>query len=445
MIQPSEIFDEQIQKILGTQNNNHFRIEMTLRSKVDAEFSIDIAMITEFEIEQDFIHNTTDNTTLVFKTELSDLIKINQNLTGLYVTILIEYVIDVEYIPDLFQEPDIREYSVLVINSTDISKYINTEKVLPKEGEESSQEQSVDLFDVQLSLLSHEAYNLRTNYINGLFTNCTVDSLIKYATKTYSIPKLNAKPPDNTTQYLNCYIHPKYGSFDTLFEYLQNRYGIYQKGLVYYFHEDTLHILPRYDLDSSRQHNLTVLNPSLNNFVGSINTHTHEGNTLKLVTTMEIEYLALSDNFTENEGNTSYITKADNMIDNTLTQSGGKFSIQDTGVVVDNPNSTPSKEEAIVFKYNDPTTNICKTLSDIASREVDLIRVLWVPARPNIIRPDTRVKFVFDRESFVEVTTGTVLRCIYTYTRLADSPVTGLGYWSAELILQVSPHTTVEE
>ena len=141
-------------------------------------------------------------------------------------------------------------YKVIFKDKQDLRKKLPKESIIPNEGETVSPQQSILLTDVSFQLIPPEEYKLRVTSFSFQLTESTVKDAILFIAHSCGIKKIALVEPDNKETLCNLTIPPTQTFFTALI-YLQERYGIYDKDIGFYYTDNTLFIYPRYETSPS--------------------------------------------------------------------------------------------------------------------------------------------------------------------------------------------------
>lgn len=115
------------------------------------------------------------------------------------------------------------------------------------------------LVEIELVLTSPGSLNLRNKKVAGVFRDTNVTDMIYWVSHYFGAKNINMRPAQNEEEYENFILEPMHYMND-VFDYIQNRYGVYQYGIsVYYYGLDefdsVLYIYPPYMYNPPLQEN----------------------------------------------------------------------------------------------------------------------------------------------------------------------------------------------
>ena len=216
--------------------------------------------------------------------------------------------------------------------------------------------------------------------------------------------------PDNKQVYQNMIIPPQQ-TFVTCMEFLQNYYGVYNKGISYYFTKDILYVFPTYETKPKTLDSAHFYYAGADAVTGVELYHAYsEANMIHVVVSSTPVIRDLTDGGIENFGNTRLFQHSDRIVDLYSTIGEGKgstvsrmgmgqldlkepntsiFSLKDTdfGISKDAYN--------IVYKH---TSNLFREKSEIYSYMRSLIGIQWQNAYPDSFKPGHLIHYHYDGE-----------------------------------------------
>lgn len=366
--------------------------------------------VTQLVIDQQFHYSYIDNISLVLTLTPLQLVNILDNYRDLNCTIIMK---------QRYPKFDYTDHSKIVFDETykvvvkdkEIKKRISKKALIPDTKSEETVEHVSQLFDrVEFQLIKETEYLLRKKKFNFIMRDVTVKDVILYMAKQCNIETVCLTDPDNKQVYTNMIIPPQH-TFITCMEFLQNYYGIYNKGLSYYFTGDVLYVFPTYETNPESKDSAHFYYAGADAVAGVELYHAYsEDNMIHVVITSTPVLKDLADGGIENWGNTTLFQHSDRIIDLYSSIGDGKggpkarmgmgqidlkepntsiFAVKDTdfGLSKDAYN--------IVFKH---TNNLCKEKSDMYSYMRSLIGFQWQNAWPDSFKPGYLVHYHYDGE-----------------------------------------------
>lgn len=338
-------------------------------------------------------------------------------------------------------------------DKVDILKKNPKSSIIPEKGKENPNQHEQFLDNISFQIIPEEDYLFRIQECNAIFTKSTVKEAIWGMCKVAEcVDAIMMIEPDNQTVYDNLVIPPIL-SFNEALQFLQEHYGIYSKGLGFFFQRKTLYVYPKYetspilpkDKAESNQWNQgdtkvasrTVASTSSvrgeitlntlgdggmvhiymvgdNNYVGMQYYHGFENNTIHIVSNSTATFQDLADVGLENTGY-GYIvhhTNRDIDVERTVLEADNPvnarygfwpINIHETPnnayLVQDQQNTeigiTSTKANLV---YEDSMSNPFKIQSRLYSYRRSLASFTWNAAIPFTFRPGYRICYHYDGE-----------------------------------------------
>ena len=449
MILPSSLFKTMLDKVTGIERSNSMNVILSFHSYKDPNFLINEVIIEAINLKQDFYNNTTDGIKVIVSMNPSKIMELNKNQSDLYATLIIEYVDAATGSPILKEAPLVFTYRVFVHDLENLAKrfgintFTNTESV-NEDNQEIGSETKNMMLNVNVDLIGASEYAANRSHFHGILSNVTIEEAIKISAVNMGISKINMIPADNTTKYRHLIIPPEYGDFAKIFEFFQFKYGIYNNGIRAYISEGTLYIYPPFEMNLNRRPKLTILKAAPNSYLGSDNYHDDSlKDELVIVSGSKIVQQNLSNVSAENDGNSMFFLKSDEMIDGQINHNSMKLKDNTLAVTSKMDNSITSR--SAVAKYNQPTINVFAHASKLAEGTAELVGLIWDKARPYYIKPGTPINFIFDDKEIVKIKHGIVESVDYNFTRQINKGDKFIYNCTASLMLRMELDVKVFE
>ena len=302
----------------------------------------------------------------------------------------------------LEQDPIVVEMKVFLEEQTDIEKQHNINLFTDTETERpETPSQANAIFAYTFNLISKEMHDMRQVNVNAILNNCTMEDVLHWACQQFGVTNTEIIPPDNQERYASVIIPPMH-SLATLFPYLQERYGIYSKGLGYYYTNDTFYIYPEYDVEQSTTTTDSVvqlINAPERYFIGLDRYHAMEDDDILIASISEATATPRNAKGAENIGTTHISANADSMRDQYVTvDEKGKVtrSKDDIAVISLQNNAGNATSNMQNVRYAGERTNIYSSTSALAEINGTTLETVWVCAVPWMIVPGQNVTYHFD-------------------------------------------------
>lgn len=235
----------------------NYDIECTFKG-IDAKgkpFSVQPLLINRFLLDQDFIEAYMDHIEINISMRASELLLIFDGYQKLTCDVILRHIQPTTGIVkgiDIEGEPvyTFSNYKVIFKNKQDIRKKIPKKSLIPEDGRDFNIENQDMLFtDISLQLIKEEDYILRVKSFSFQLTESTVKDAILFMAHSCGISKIALIEPDNVDTISNIIIPPTH-TLNTGLNYVQEIYGIYNKGLGFYYTDGILYVYPRYETNS---------------------------------------------------------------------------------------------------------------------------------------------------------------------------------------------------
>ena len=235
--------------------------------------------------------------------------------------------------------------------------------------------------------------------MNAILNNTTIENAIYFVANTLNIKNVNLYPPDNQKVYSTITLPPMQ-NIATVFDFMQERYGIYAKGLEYYFTQGTLYIYPGLETNPEAETKkiLHIYNVPKNNYEGSDGYYAYDADdNIHLLCNQDIRLVNNAQKSSENTGSNFVALRNDTTIDLTRTTKGnnGEFSDQNL-LLVGTENNKTAISNSVNNKYIGGTNNVLALTSELARNNVVLLESGWAMAMPYILTPGMKVIYHYD-------------------------------------------------
>ena len=308
----------------------------------------------------------------------------------------------------------IREYLVIFKDKSDIRKKYSKEALTPnKQGEMTQEQQGALIPDAEFQLIDQTTYNLRKIKFNLQARAVTMKDVILLICKLCHIKKTAIVQPDNTKTYENFVIPPNM-SFDQTMVFLQSYYGVYNKGMGFYYTDEVLYVFPAYETKPTTPESAHFYYVG-NNYTGNDVNHAMADTITHIILNGFANEQDLQDKGSEMDGTTMIIQDATRVIDKatTIGESGdrnrgatglGKVSINEL-----NTSLFSARESDIgmtynayqpVFQFDDSNPYRLRTALN-AYRRV-LLTTAWDAAVPFTLKPGYCIYYHYDGQNIAK-------------------------------------------
>lgn len=421
----SQAMQDSIKKITSNEKykeSNIFNISASFRSNKDAKFSYDAINIQELAITQDFINNIVDLIDITFyisPSELLAILAVEQELTCTLKLSKFDKYTSKSSIAPLF----IKQYKVVIKNKQDVLKIFNKNDIIPASEAMRTEAQQSNLFKVTFQLIDETSYLIRKRKVNFIGRDMTIKDAILLIANLMDIKKISLVPVHNQNKYTNLIIPPVM-ELSNIFLYLQNHrdYGIYEKGLGYYFTDETLYIYPAFETEPTTPICAHIYYIGPNKMEGLDNYSVIESNTVNIIANKTSNVMELSALGIENIGNNFLTQNLNKIIDN-------NYDIDDSSILdIKKYNTQVIANMATKGIVNKPIQPVFTTSSgtyfgiksEMARYNRSLISVGWQHANLFTFKPGWAINYHYDNMGSYSTRTGICEQVKYTYTKIGQ-------------------------
>lgn len=407
--------DEITTTIMTAATSGLFTIECLITSPDNAELNVSLAYIRQFSIEQMPPKAYADMVELQVELTLQeyyDLIKHYQNLRCLLIFKFVEKE-TFAVIPD--KPPLTYSGRVMFKNTPDLAKELPIGVLRPDMNNPETEAHHGQRITVDLQLMDPDLYELRKVQINGILTNATVKQGLFYVMSLLGIKKTAIVPPDNETVYNNFSIPPML-NLSNVIDYVQNQYGVYNKGCEYYFADGRLYVYPAYETEpKSSKNTVHIYNVPPGRFAGASGFHTYLGEDLHIVCNTAVMNQSHTERAIETIGNSIAFLDASKVIDNFRNLLGNKMSVGEKNVAgFDLQTSKGVKANTQHTQYARVSSNPFLFTSKMAEQHGETVVCGWIHALPMAFSPGQRVVFHYDDDGVYTHQKGICQGIVYT-------------------------------
>lgn len=417
LYQLSKQLSSRIDDVINNATSNIMKIDYIISISDYPDIVIENTILEEISIDQNFEANYMDDIELVVSMHPAEYVKLIEHHQDITISLKFLYIDHITNQSSISKLPEIYQYKGIIKNTKDLSKQFHISSYQNKDTSPQYDDQIASRINVVFQLLEVNAYNLRHQQFNGMFSKVTVKQVIEYITAAYGIVKLSLIEPDNTTVYDHIIIPPGH-DFSSLFTYLQNRYGVYFKGLTYYYTNGVLYIYPPYEVNPNKPKSLNLYNVPQNQYAGLEGYHTYKNEDIHVVSNTPTDTINLSELGQEEVGNATSFIRADTMLDMFQEYKGSR------GVDIKNKNTVTAEtttkkgmmKNLYYQKYRNPTINIFKETSRLEAINATVLVLGWVHSTWFEIEPGHKTIYHYDDDGRYDVRTGLCNHIKYEFT-----------------------------
>jgi hypothetical protein len=322
-----------------------------------------------------------------------------------------------------------KSYNVFLTNPKDIRKSVP-----------DVQNYTEPSMKTTIQLIEDTVYSLKKTKLNKIFTKCDMKSVIHDLVNDLGIKKLYLVKPDNEHVYDHVELETYLG-IESLFVFLQTKYGVYAKGLNVYISDGCCYIYPPFETNPAYDKTLGVYQVSVGMFGGVACYHNNLANIVSVVINTEAKDYDLSISGAENNGTGFMFSRASRMADGLTTidsKTGAQFTEKPSlkATLTDAKPLIPDSSNLKVIK---PTDNPYPELSKLQSTQASLLKMNWQNANPFLLDPCYTVGFYYDSNGNQMTKTGIQESASYRVVRTHRAGDKDVFACNGELILRLSP------
>ena len=446
MLSVSSRLAGRISKAMGGDEHAGFRAKLILQNP-DAEYRKVITLVSSVTIVQDFLHSYMDQIAVSVQMTPEDYRAMYANSTNLEATLMLNPC-DLRTRSQVADQPPIIfETRVLVDKLQDMDKIANPNLTADaKSGEAIAPYQHDILMTVDLQLMDKGCYDTRRVKLNATFTECDVESVIHWVGGHLGAEKCSVVPPDNKQTYKNLVVDP-FKDISNIFPFLQARYGIYSKGLGYYYTDKTLYVYPAYDHDrntSTISNICNIVGVTEPSFRGNHVYHNRVEDDIWIMS-LHNSIDNISQRSSENAGNVTMSLNPETSLHKAAKLCGdGVLRRDSSDLTVIQAQNTKSNttDKMLNANYQVSTSNVYAATSKMAAGDAVMLSSVWDLAMPKSITPGMHCVYHYDAHAGdFKVHTGRVLSVVYKGFSLKDTGDTAnpILRFVADILAHLSP------
>jgi hypothetical protein len=326
--------------------------------------------------------------------------------------------------------------------------YILTDLKSPTiaQGDEVNDERSLDLVsivNIDLQLINPYVEKLRLLQVGGIYRQVTMDKLL-LTLLTNEVDKLKNNNdqdilgvnliPLSNKEVKDQVVVPHGTNIVNVPEYLQNTIGVNNTGIGSYIQDKHWYIYPLYDTSkyNDRLDTVTIIILPSNKFVNVENTYMKDRGTIKILVTGDTAYHDDNDVEYSNTGNGVRYTDPNKIFDCNETTVGNKITISKTKNNTEILDKVDTEVNYAPVSSNKITSNSYLNMSKLSEKSGGVIVVNWQNVDHLLLKPGMAVKILFEDNSKIKETYGTLLSAKYIST-VEGNLISGKYYHQASL------------
>lgn len=416
-----------IKNVLGTSSVTEFTMDIQFTNTNDSSYNYSPPWVESIEITDSFAEKISEKIVLNLTMAPTDYIQLFNNSKDLQVAIRFVYY-DSQNSQRVFTPTPIsRIYKAMLINPVDLSKKYTTGSLMPTSSMPLTEQHISARIPAELHLIEASAYTIKQRQFHGIYQKQKVGDVIAHIAQSFGVKQLYLVPPDNTMVWDHIVVPPTHG-IDDIFDYLQYTYGVYMKGIDWYYTNNILYVYPAYENNPSIKYNADIYNAASGSYAGLHSYHSIDstGTRLGVVSTTKVNTVDISRQSAENVGSGFSFMRASSIVDKFVTNNKNGTFINNNnaltvGTVTDRTVSSSSNNP----RHTKTTDNIFDESSKLAKWNTVLIECGWKNAVPFLLYPGHNIKYHFDKNGSLTTQQGILERVIYHFKRQRQ---TGSGF-----------------
>lgn len=447
LVQISKDLESAVQNTLNKYVPSLVRMDVEIINTDAPSFKIVPKQVKHFSITQEFSDSFMD--TIQIGVELTpqeyiDLIQYSQNLRCA-VNI---WKVDNHAFKMIEKFPPTQIFmKAIVADMQDLLKKYNINELLPKDKSSVNDAYQSLKIPVTLQLLTDTAYDLRHKQFHTMLKDVKIIDAIYYIANIYKIKAIKMIPPDNERVYKVLPIPPMH-TFGSALDFLHQRYGVYSKGMEYYYtHDDILYIYPGYDTRPKLTNSemvLNIYNIPAGHYAGNDGYHYIDGTNIHIVSNGDKELKCMVDEGIETVGNFAVSLRSDTVldvnrqVDNKAIKITGQMT---TSVGIDSKRGMSANVQNA--KYTTSTDNLFMQASKLAEFYCSMAVVPWSISEPFTITPGQKVILHYDDQGKYNTHLG-IVESVRTGLKTEGRPHEHIYSFTSILVLRLEPEPEPE-
>lgn len=374
-------------------------------------------------VAQDFTESFSDIIQGTLQIQPDELRILIQHLQDLHCSIILKPIKTRSFIYGKYSEPIIITGRVLVDFKDDLDKIFTAQSFGQRRGSKTTKtpdQQALHLV-VDFHIVEEDVYTLRNTQMNCIVRDSDPEQIIHWAAERMGAESVSVIPPDNKQKYSN-FVIPPMKSVKDIFPYMQDRCGIYSKGLGYYYTGKKMYVYPKADQNqttSPTEWVVHIINVPKDHFGGANTYHNvrTEEKQIYIASITETEATTKVTEATENYGNTHVSLHADRIQDNLWTKNTdgtvnrNKETVSAVSLQNTQANMTSGTQRVV---YDGESSNPYAVTSSMASMNATQLQTGWIHAIPRLLEPGETIFYHFDGQNGeYKIQKGRLERVVY--------------------------------
>lgn len=415
----SQTLNEKVTAVIEKPDKNIIMMNMSLFS-ADSETEIDVGSPDRLDIIRNYEDAFIDYMEVEFTITPAKYVSIMENFKDLICVIKV-YKSDTT-LTKTDTPSKIIKSKIVFRDKLDLFKSVSKDKLFPNEGETEQERHVSARIPLKAQLIDPLEYEFRKMRCNGLHSEISIKDALKLYTNQFGISKIKIVDPDNTKVYDNFLIEP-IKSIANLFEYIQERYGVYEKGLCYYVHNKTMYIYPSYEVELKNKWDtptvhLYSVDPST--YVGVPCYHKFIDEELHIVSNSPVIDSDLRASLIEDIANTILVDFKDELLTNTDELKADKVSVElaDRVRLLELSDIETMSSDTLTVRYGVSHGNTYPIMTELNRVKNIMTGVNWSMSNPfeASIEPGSQWYYHHDGEDGYKVLPATCRQLVYSIT-----------------------------
>jgi hypothetical protein len=405
--------DSAIQRVISNPTVTAMSPSIKIYSEKDTKYAFFPIFINEMTITQNPAQSYMDDITVTVPLSASQYVRMyDLRDSGLMATLTIEFITESGY-RDNTKDPYTRQYRVMMLDPQDIRKNLRDAYLL-----------TIPDREVTLRLIDKFGYDLRHIRVNGIWADTTLEDVIRHISSDkssgFGIDSIDIIPATNTHVYKQLVIPPTKG-FEEVYDYLQSQWGVYGKGMEFFYTDKKLYVFEPYNNNPNAKNMAIVYAAGENELPGLPSYHQVSKVGVSIVATGTSASADLSQMGAENIGTSvSFLRSASVTDEYVKTTEEGSAINQNAAGVIRNTEASTLAPGTSNMTHSTTTDNAFDLTSQMSKYNVVVVQATWKQAAPYTLRPGNPMKYVYDHDSKLATATGILESVSYKITRASN-------------------------
>ena len=408
-----------INGVINNASITTFTLDIQFTNTDDSSYNYSPLWIEELNITSYYSQNFADKLVLKLTMAPADYMLLFKNSKNLQVAIRVVYY-NAQTAQRVFTPPPVsRVYRAMLMNPQDLSMKYSTGSMIPTSSSPLTEQHISAQIPTELHLIEADEYIIRQRQFHGIYSKSTISNVISHIAQSFSIQQIYLVPPDNKMQYDHIVIPPAHG-IDDIFDYLQYSYGIYMKGIDWYYTNMILYVYPAYENKPSIKYKANIYNSPEGSFSGLHSYHSNNTSSdqLSIVSTTKVNTKDISRTSAENEGSGYTFMRSSSIMDKfSTTNSQGTFVNDDNSLTIGTVTDRTMGSSANNSRYTKTTDNIFNESSKLAKYDAVRIQCGWLNAVPFVLFPGHSISYHYDKNGSFITQQGILEHVEYNFKR----------------------------